>query len=76
MKIVIEKNGKEILRKNFPPVDEPLGIISLEKIENGTEFTVRVLDVNHLRYHYEPGTQKFEIQFLSLRKEFNGKKTS
>ena len=74
MKIVIGKNGKEILREKFSPVDESLGIISLEKLENATEFTVRVLDVNHLRYHYDPETQKFEVHFLSLRKEFKGKK--
>lgn len=74
MRIVIGKNGKEILRKKFSPVDESLGIISLEKAGNATEFTVRVLDVNHLRYHYDPETQKFEVHFLSLRKEIKGKK--
>jgi hypothetical protein len=74
MKIVIGKNGKEILRKKFSPVDESLGIISIEKMGNATEFTVRVLDVNHLRYHYDPVTQKFEVHFLALRKEFKGKK--
>lgn len=74
MKIVIGKDGKEILRKKFSPADESLGIISLEKVENATEFTVRVHDVNHLRYHYDPVTQKFEVRFLSLRKEFRGGK--
>jgi len=74
MKIVIGKNGKEILSKKISPVDESLGIISIEKVGNATEFTLRVLDVNHLRYHYDPETQKFEIHFLALRKEFKGKK--
>jgi len=74
MKIVIGNNGKEILRKKFSPVDESLGIISVGKVGNATEVTVRVLDVNHLRYHYDPETQKFEVHFLSLQKEFKGKK--
>lgn len=74
MKIVIGKNGKEILKKEFSSMDESLGIISIEKLENATEFTLRVLDVNHLRYHYDPETQKFEVHFLSFQKEFKGKK--
>lgn len=74
MKIVIGKNGKEILRKKLSPADESLGIISIEKVGKATEFTIRILDANRLRYHYDPETQKFEVHFLSLRKEFKGKK--
>jgi len=69
MRIVIVKDRKEILKRKFSPVEQSLGIISLEKFENRTDFTVRVLDVNHLRYHYDPKTQKFEVHFLSLKKE-------
>lgn len=74
MRIVMVKDKKEILRKKFSSLDESLGIISLERRGNATEFTVRVLDVNRLRYHYDPVTQKFVVHFLSLRKEFKGKK--
>lgn len=70
MKIVLIKDhGKKILEEKISPFEKRVGIISLEKIKNGTEFTVRVLDVNHLRYHYDPETQKFEVHFLSLKKE-------
>ncbi len=73
MKIVlIQNHGKQILEKGFPPFEKQVGVVSLEKIEDGTEFTLRVLDVSHLRYHYDPKTQKFELQFLSLKKELEG----
>lgn len=74
MKIVVGKNGKEILRKKLSPSDESLGIISIERVGKTTEFTIRILDINRLRYHYDPETQKFEVQFLSLRNEFKGRK--
>lgn len=70
MKIVLIKDhdGK-ILEEEIAPFEKRVGIISLEKIRNGTEFTLRILDVNHIRYQYDPKTQKFEVHFLSLKKE-------
>ena len=69
MKIVIMRDHqKKVLEKEIEPVEKTLGLVSLEKIEHGTEFTIRVLDVHHIRYHYEPETQKFEVDFLSLKK--------
>lgn len=70
MRIVLMQNhGKKIFEKRSSPFEKQVGLISLEKIENGTEFTIRVLDVNHISYHYDPATQKFEIHFLSLKEE-------
>ncbi len=70
MKIVLIKDHQEkILEKRISPIENHVGIVSLEKIKNGAEFTVRILDVNHIRYRYDPKTQKFEVHFLSLTKE-------
>ncbi len=77
MKIILMKDHKKkILNKRISPLDQSVGIVSLEKIENGTEFTIRVLDVNHIRYHYDPETRKFEVHFLSLKKELKKKKVN
>lgn len=70
MKIVLIKDHqKKILEEKISLFEKRLGIVSLEKIKNGSEFTIRILDVNHIRYHYDPKTQKFEVHFLSLKKE-------
>lgn len=74
MRIMIVKDNREILRKRFSPIEQCLGVISVEHLKHGTEFIVRVLDVNHLRYHYSPKTKKFEVQFLSLKRELEGKR--
>ncbi len=70
MKIVLIKNRQEkILEKRISPSENHVGIVSLEKTKNGAEFTIRILDVSHIRYHYDPKTQKFELHFLSFKKE-------
>ncbi len=69
MKIVlIRDHQKKLLEKNFSNVEKRIGIVSLEKIKNGGEFTIRLVDVNHIRYSYDPKTQKFEVHFISLNK--------
>lgn len=69
MKIVLIKDHqKKLLDERISTFEKRLGIMSLEKIKNGTEFTIRLLDVHHIRYHYDPKTQKFEVHFLSLKK--------
>ncbi len=70
MRIVLVKDHQEkILEKRISDFENHVGIVSLEKTKNGAEFTVRVLGVHHIRYHYDPKTQKFELHFLSLKKE-------
>ncbi len=70
MKIVLIKDHqKKVLEKEISPFEKRVGIVSLEKIEDGTEFTIRILGVHHIRYRYNPKTQKFEVHFLSLKKE-------
>ncbi|GEM_PF-3818271 len=69
MKIVlIRDHQKKLLEKKLSNVEKRIGIISLEKIKNGNEFTIRLMDVNHIRYSYDPKTQKFEVHFISLNK--------
>ncbi len=69
MKIVlIRDHHKKLLEKEFSNVEQRIGIVSMEKIKNGSEFTIRLLDVNHIRYSYNPRTQKFEVHFISLNK--------
>ena len=66
MKIVLIRDPQEkVLDRRVSPFQKSVGIVSLEKIEDGTEFTVRILGVDHIRYHYDPKTQKFELDFLS-----------
>ena len=69
MKIVlIRDHQKKLLDEKFSNVEKRIGIVSLEKIKNGSEFTIRLMDVNHIRYSYDPKTQKFELHFISLNK--------
>lgn len=68
MKIVLIKDHeKKIMEEKLSPFEKRMGIVSLEKIEDGTEFTIRLLDVNHIRYQYDPKTRKFEVHFLSFK---------
>jgi len=75
MKVIIAKEfGEKIVNEKINPVSKHLGIISLEQNNQGTRFTIDVLQVNHLRYNYDPKTQTLEVQFLSFKKEFKGRK--
>jgi len=70
MKIVlIQDQHKKIINETISPLKRMVGVVSLEKIKSGGEFTIRILNVNQIRYRYEPATQKFEVHFLSLKKE-------
>lgn len=74
MKIVLIKDHQEkILEKEFwnssRDLEKSIGIVSVEKKKNTNEFTLRIFGVNHIRYRYSPKTQKFEVHFLSLKKQ-------
>lgn len=74
MKIVLIKDHQEkILEKEISGLEKSIGIVSLEKKRDANEFTLRILGVQHIRYRYSPKTQKFEVCFLSLRKQNKGK---
>jgi hypothetical protein len=67
MKIVFMKDQREkILEKELSPPGNHAGIISLQATKKEIEFTVRIQDINHIHYSFDPETQKFEVQFLSL----------
>ena len=60
------KNGrKKILEKNVSSRENHVGIVSLKKTKKEIEFTVRILDVKHIHYSFDPKTQKFQVQFFS-----------
>ena len=62
--------------KNISSLDQHVGLVSLEKNNDATEFTIRVLEVNHLRYSYDPKKKKFELHFLSLKQSSKTKHRS
>ena len=75
MKLIVAKEtGEKIVSEKLSPVRKHLGIIALEQNQNGTRFTVDILQVSHLRYNYDPKTQILEVQFLSLKKEHRERK--
>lgn len=72
--VITEEAGEKIVSEKISPIKRHLGIIALEQNGGGTRFTVDVLQVSHLRYHYDPKTQTLEVQFLSLKKEHKERK--
>lgn len=71
--ILIKDHQKKIFSQRIPSVEKSVGLVSLEKRKDSNKFTIRVLGVHHIRYHYNPRTQKFELNFLSLRKQLKEK---
>ena len=70
MKLIVAKEtGEKVVSEKLNPVRRQLGIIALEQNQNGTRFTVDVLQVSHLRYSYDPDTQILEVQFVTEKKE-------
>ncbi len=70
MKLIVAKEtGEKIVSEKISPIKKHLGIIALEQHHDGTRFTIDVLQVNHLRYTYDPETQILEVQFVSEKKE-------
>jgi hypothetical protein len=69
--VLLEDGKKNILDKDFSKAEGHVGLISIEKQKDTTEFTIRAVETSHIRYHYDPKTQKFELQFLSHRSKDN-----
>ena len=69
MKIVLIKNHKDkILEKRISRSQKYFGMVSVQKLENGSLFTVHCLGAHHIRYHYDPKTQTFLLHFVSSKK--------